>query len=294
LCIEAGLPPGVLNIVHGLGRQAGAELVRHPDVPTISFTGGTVTGAEIARTAAPLFKKVSLELGGKNPNVIFADADMDRVIPETVRSSFANQGQVCLAGSRIFVERSAFDSFLARFIEASRQLRVGDPLEESTDQGAIVSKPQYEKVLSYLQLARDEGGTVHCGGGRPDNLPGRCRDGYFVTPTIITGLGPTCRTNREEIFGPVVTVTPFDAEQEVIDYANGVDYGLSASVWTQNISRSHRIAEAIQAGTVWINCWLVRDLRVPFGGMKQSGVGREGGDEALRFFTEPKNVCVRL
>jgi aminomuconate-semialdehyde/2-hydroxymuconate-6-semialdehyde dehydrogenase len=294
LCIEAGLPPGVLNIVHGLGSKAGAALVRHPKVPTISFTGGTVTGAEIARTAGPMFKKVSLELGGKNPNIIFADADMERVIPESLRSSFSNQGQVCLSGSRIFVERSVYDSFLSRFVETARRLRVGDPLDESTEQGALVSRAQYDKVLSYVRLARDEGGEIVCGGGVPGSLPERCRGGFFVEPTVITGLTPQCRTNQEEIFGPVVSVMPFDTEEEVIGHANGTVYGLSASVWTRDIGRGHRMAEAIQSGTVWVNCWLVRDLRVPFGGMKQSGVGREGGDEALRFFTEPKNVCVKM
>jgi aminomuconate-semialdehyde/2-hydroxymuconate-6-semialdehyde dehydrogenase len=294
LCIEAGLPPGVLNIVHGLGSKAGAALVRQPKVPTISFTGGTVTGGEIARTAGAMFKKVSLELGGKNPNIIFADADMERVIPESLRSSFSNQGQVCLSGSRIFVERSEYDSFLSRFIEAARRLRVGDPLDESTEQGALVSQAQFDKVLSYIRLARDEGGEIVCGGGVPGSLPERCRGGFFVEPTVITGLTPQCRTNQEEIFGPVVSVMPFDTEEEVIGHANGTAYGLSASVWTRDIGRGHRMAEAIQSGTVWVNCWLVRDLRVPFGGMKQSGVGREGGEEALRFFTEPKNVCVKM
>ena len=241
-----------------------------------------------------MFKKVSLELGGKNPNIIFADADMGRAVPETVRSSFANQGQVCLAGSRIFVERPAFDPFVKRFVDATSALRIGDPLDESTDHGALVSCVQYEKVLSYLKLARDEGGTIRCGGGRPESLPTRCTNGFFVSPTIIEGLAPGCRTNREEIFGPVVSVTPFDTEEEVIALANEVDYGLSASLWTGDVSRAHRLADALQVGTVWVNCWLVRDLRVPFGGMKSSGVGREGGDEALRFFTEPKNVCVKL
>jgi aminomuconate-semialdehyde/2-hydroxymuconate-6-semialdehyde dehydrogenase len=241
-----------------------------------------------------MFKKVALELGGKNPNIIFADADLEQAVRESLRSSFSNQGQVCLSGSRIFVERPAFDAFLGKFVEATRRLRVGDPLEESTDQGAVVSKAHHEKILSFLDLARRDGGQVHCGGGVPKSLPARCRDGYFVEPTIITGLDVRCRVNQEEIFGPVVTVIPFDTEEQVIEWANGTPYGLSASLWTRDITRAHRVADRIESGTVWVNCWLVRDLRVPFGGMKQSGVGREGGEEALRFFTEPKNVCVRI
>lgn len=293
-CREAGLPPGVLNIVHGRGATAGAAIVRHPKITTISFTGGTVTGAEIARTAGPMFKKVALELGGKNPNIIFADADLDRAVLESLRSSFSNQGQVCLSGSRIFVERPAYDRFLQQFITATRQLRSGDPLEEATDQGAVVSRPHYEKILSYIDLAKKDGATVHCGGGRPERLPERCKDGYFISPTILSGLDAKCRINQEEIFGPVVTVMPFDREEQAVEWANGTPYGLSASLWTRDLDRAHRVADRIESGTVWVNCWLIRDLRVPFGGMKQSGVGREGGEEAMRFFTEPKNVCVRI
>ncbi len=294
LCREAELPPGVLNIVHGLGPSAGAEIVRHPKVPTISFTGGTVTGAEIAKTAGPLFKKVALELGGKNPNIIFADADMDACIEGSLRSSFANQGQICLAGSRVYVERAAYDSFLERFLTAAQGLAPGDPLDSDTKQGAIVSRQQLEKILRYIELAKEEGGTIRCGGGTPELLPRRCKNGFFVEPTVITGLPVDCRVNREEIFGPVVTITPFDTLEEVIGYANGTDYGLAASVWTQNLERAHGLARRLQAGTVWVNCWLLRDLRVPFGGTKSSGVGREGGEEALRFFTEPKNVCIKM
>jgi len=294
LCQEAALPPGVLNIVHGLGSKAGAAIVRHARVPTISFTGGTVTGADIARTTAPLFKKVGLELGGKNPNIIFADADLDEAARESVRAAFANQGQVCLSGSRVFVERRVFDDFLTRFVATTKRIRIGDPLDPATEHGAVVSKPQYDKVRSYIQLARVEGGDVLCGGDAPPQLPARCTNGYFIEPTIVRGLAPDCRVNTEEIFGPVVSVTPFDSEDEVVAHANGTKYGLSASVWTKDIGRAHRLAERIEAGTVWINCWLLRDLRVPFGGTKSSGVGREGGEEALRFFTEPKNVCVRI
>lgn len=294
VCRDAGLPPGVLNIVHGLGAKVGAAITAHPKITTISFTGGTVTGREVARTAAPMFKKISLELGGKNPNIVFADADKDRAVAESVRAAFANQGQICLCGSRIFVERAAYEPFVNRFVAATQGLRIGDPLEMGVDQGAIVSKPQFEKVGFYVDLAREEGGTILTGGSPPPTINDRCKNGYFFTPTVITGLGPNCRVNQEEIFGPVTSIIPFDAEEEVIDYANGTAYGLSATVWTQNLPKAHRLAERINSGTVWVNCWLLRDLRVPFGGMKQSGVGREGGDEAMRFFTEPKNVCISV
>ena len=294
LCQEAGLPAGVLNIVHGTGAKAGAAITGHPRVGTISFTGGTKTGAEIGRVCAPFFKKVALELGGKNPNIIFADAGLEEVIPVSIRSSFDNQGQICLSGSRIFVERAIQKEFLERFVERAKSLVVGDPLEESTEQGALTSKAQFDKVLSYLQLAQREGGRILCGGEARPAVGGRCARGYFIRPTVITGLPVSSRVNQEEIFGPVVTVTPFDSEDEVVAYANGTPYGLAASLWTQNLSRAHRLAERIQSGTVWINCWMLRDLRVPFGGMKSSGVGREGGLEALRFFTEPRNVCIHL
>jgi aminomuconate-semialdehyde/2-hydroxymuconate-6-semialdehyde dehydrogenase len=289
---EAGLPNGVLNVVHGTGPNVGSAITAHPKINTISFTGGTVTGRKVAEACAPLFKKVSLELGGKNPNIIFADADLEAAIAGSVRSSFANQGQVCLCGSRVFVERSAYKDFVQRFIDKASQLKQGDPLEEKTEQGAVVNEAQLKKIEFYVDLAQKEGGKIVVGGKAPDPPNERCREGYFFQPTVITGLPVSCRTNREEIFGPVVTITPFDTEEEVITYANDVDYGLASSVWTQNLSRAHRVAEQIQTGTVWVNCWLLRDLRVPFGGMKQSGVGREGGEEALRFFTEPKNVCI--
>ena len=291
-CDEAGLPAGVLNIVHGTGPNVGQAITAHPNVSTISFTGGTVTGRKVAETCAPMFKKISLELGGKNPNIVFADADIDAAITGSVRSSFANQGQVCLCGSRIFVERPVYQHFVDGLVDKTSKLRVGDPLDPATDQGAIVSRTQLEKVKFYVDLAQQEGGRVVLGGSAPEQINERCRDGYFFQPTIITELNVGCRTNREEIFGPVVSITPFDEEEEVIRYANDCDYGLASSVWTQNLSRAHRVAEQIQTGTVWVNCWLLRDLRVPFGGMKQSGVGREGGNEALHFFTEPKNICI--
>ncbi len=292
LCREAGLPAGVLNVVQGTGQNVGSAMTAHRKIAAISFTGGTVTGRKVAEACAPQFKKVSLELGGKNPNIIFADADMEAAIAGSLRSSFANQGQVCLCGSRVFVERSAYPQFIERFVNAASKLKVGDPLEGTTDQGAIVSKPQLEKVKFYVDLAQKEGGKIALGGESPKLPNERCRDGYFFPPTVITDLPVDCRVNREEIFGPVVTITPFESEEEVIGYANDCDYGLASSVWTQNLGRVHRVAEQIHTGTVWVNCWMVRDLRVPFGGMKQSGVGREGGDEALRFFTEPKNICI--
>ncbi|MEC9372873.1 MAG: aldehyde dehydrogenase [Planctomycetota bacterium] len=294
LCREAGLPKGVLNIIHGGGATAGDAIVRHPRVAAITFTGGTATGRAIASAAAPMFKKLSLELGGKNPNIIFADADLDRAIPESLRAAFANQGQICLCGSRIYVERPIFDRFVERFVEGACALRIGDPLEESTQQGALVSRPHFEKVRSYIDIARHEGGRILCGGESPPPPNERCANGCFLTPTVITGLDNDSRVQQEEVFGPVVTITPFDGEDEALRLANASQYGLAATIWTRDLPRAHRVAARIQAGIVWINCWMVRDLRTPFGGMKQSGVGREGGEEALRFFTEPRNVCISL
>lgn len=292
LCIEAGMPSGVLNIVHGLGPKVGTAIVSNPDVKAISFTGGTKTGAEIAKIAAPMFKKLSLELGGKNPNIIFADCNYDEMLKTTMHSSFANQGQICLCGSRIFIERPIYEKFKEDFIKKTKKLLIGDPLAEDTNIGAVVSEQHMNKILSYIDLAQTEGGKILTGGKRI-HLSGENKDGWFIEPTIIEGLTYDCRTNQEEIFGPVVTITPFDTEEEVVTYANSTEYGLAASIWTQDVSKAHRMADLIESGIIWINCWLVRDLRTPFGGMKNSGVGREGGFEALDFFTEAKNVCVK-
>ena len=291
LCAEIGFPKGVLNIVHGSGAITGQSIVAHRDVKVISFTGGTATGEKIAALAAPSFKKLSLELGGKNPTIIFADCDYDKMLHTTVQSSFANQGQICLCGSRIFVERPIYERFKADFTEKVSKLIPADPSNDATKFGAVVSEQHMQKVLSYIGLAKEEGGTVLTGGERyfPSD---RCAGGWFIKPTVIEGLTYDCRTNQEEIFGPVVTIMPFDSEEEVLTYANSTKYGLAATLWTNHLSRAHRMAQHLDSGIVWINCWLVRDLRTPFGGVKQSGVGREGGFDALEFFTEPKNVCI--
>lgn len=290
---EVGLPPGAFNLVHGLGPEAGQALVEQPGVAAISFTGGTATGARVAATAAPVFKKLSLELGGKNPTLVFADADLDLAVEGAVRAGFTNQGQVCLCGSRLLVERSVHDRFVEAFVARVRALRVGDPKDPASDLGALVSVAHRDKVEGYLRLAREEGGRVLCGGERPA-LPAPLDRGAFITPAVIGGLAPTCRTSVEEIFGPVVTVHPFDTEQEAVAMANGVRYGLSASLWTRDLSRAHRVSAALDTGMVWVNTWLLRDLRVPFGGIKDSGVGREGGAYSLEFFSEARNVCIKM
>ncbi len=292
VCMDAGLPAGVLNIVHGLGPKAGEAIIQHKQIKAISFTGGTKTGAHIASVAAPRFKKLSLELGGKNPNIIFADCNYDLMLKTTINSSFSNQGQICLCGSRIFVESSIYEKFKQDFVAAVDKMVVGDPLDPKTQIGAVVSESHMEKILSYIDLAKQEGGRLLTGGERV-RLEGRCENGYFIKPTIFEGLDYQCRTNQEEIFGPVVTITPFHSEDEVLTMANSTEYGLASTMWTENISRAHRMAEKLDSGIVWINCWLLRDLRTPFGGVKNSGVGREGGSEALDFFTEPKNVCIQ-
>ncbi len=293
ICIEAKLPEGVLNIIHGYGHIAGAAIVAHPKIKAITFTGGTKTGEEIAKVAAPMFKKLSLELGGKNPNIIFADCEYDKMIETTVQSSFRNQGEICLCGSRILIEKSIYEKFKEDFVQKVQKLKVGDPDERDTFVGAIVSKQHFEKILYYIDLAQNEGGKILCG-GRQVRPEGRCKNGWFIEPTVIDGLPYDCRTNQEEIFGPVVTLIPFETEEEALMMANSTDYGLASIIWTENLTRAHRLASQIKTGIVWVNCWMERDLRTPFGGMKNSGVGREGGVEALRFFTEAKNVCVKM
>lgn len=292
LCVEAGLPPGVLNIVHGHGATTGDAMLTHPGIKAISFTGGTKTGEHIARTVAPQFKKFSLELGGKNPNIIFDDCDYERTIQTSLQSSFANQGQICLCGSRVLVQKTMYEHFVDDFVQRTRGMRVGDPYEQQSDLGAVVSQPHQQKILECIETARQEGGQLHCGGEQV-SPEGRCAEGFFVQPTVFTGLAADSQTNQQEIFGPVVSIQPFDDEDHAIELANGTRYGLSASVWTSDISRGHRMANRIDSGVVWINTWMVRDLRTPFGGMKASGMGREGGMESLRFFTEPRNVFVK-
>jgi len=289
----AGLPKGVLNIIHGDGPSCGQAIVSHPKIKAISFTGSTRAGQHIAATAAPMFKKISLELGGKNPNIIFADCNWKKMLATTVQSSFANQGQICLCGSRILVEASIYEQFKAEFLAKVSQLTVGDPLDENSKQGAVVSKMHFDKVMECIALAKEEGGVVLAGGYAVKG-EGRCADGYFIAPTVIENLGPNTRTNMEEIFGPVVTLQPFHSEEEALALANTSDYGLAATIWTQEISKANRVAQKVNSGIIWINTWLLRDLRTPFGGFNQSGVGREGGLEAMRFFTEPKNVCIEI
>lgn len=291
ICIEAGLPPGVLNIVHGEGPVVGAAMSNHLGIRAISFTGSTRVGKEIARVAAPLFKKLSLEMGGKNPNIIFDDCDYEKMMSSTLRSSYSNQGQICLCGSRIYVQESIYEKFRDDFVAKAKNLKVGPPDQADTDIGAVVSKPHYEKILAHIALAQEEGGKILSGGYAVH--PEGYENGWFIAPTVIEGLPIDCRTNMEEIFGPVVTLTPFRTEEEVISYANITEYGLSCTLWTEKSSRIHRLTKEIHCGVIWVNTWLYRDLRTPFGGMKNSGVGREGGFEAIRFFTEPKNICIK-
>lgn len=292
ICKEAGMPDGVLNIVHGTGPNCGEAIVKHPTIKAISFTGSTRAGRSIASIAAPRFKKLSLELGGKNPNIIFADCDWEKMMNTTLQSSFANQGQICLCGSRILIEASVYEKFKNELVQRAKQLTVGDPLEDNK-QGAIVSKVHFDKILNCIETARQEGGKILLGGNAVKPT-GRCANGYFIEPTIIEGLGPQCKTNTEEIFGPVVSLQPFHSTEEALQLANATEYGLAATVWTQDISKANKVAAKIESGIVWINCWLLRDLRTAFGGIKNSGVGREGGWEALRFFTEAKNVCIEF
>jgi aminomuconate-semialdehyde/2-hydroxymuconate-6-semialdehyde dehydrogenase len=293
ICAEAGLPPGVLNLLFGTGPRCGEALSRHPGVAALSFTGSTATGRRISEAAGPRFAKLALEMGGKNATLIFADADYEEALATSLRAAFTNQGQICLCGSRILVEASLYERFTADFTARTQALRTGDPLDPASELGALVSQAHLDKCLRYLALAEEEGGEILCGGRRPEGLSERCQGGYFLSPAVLAGLGPGCRVNQEEIFGPVVSIQPFRDEAEALALANGTPYGLAASLWTRRLDRAHRMAARLEAGIVWVNCWLQRDLRTPFGGMKQSGLGREGGEEALRFFTEAKNVCVK-
>lgn len=291
---ELGLPHGVFNLVHGLGPDVGQAIVEHPDIQAISFTGGTATGRIVAATAAPMFKKLSLELGGKNATVLLDDAPLDSIMDDLVRASFTNSGQVCLAGSRILVHNAIYDEFEQRFVEAVNALVVGDPQDEQTQMGAVISRDHQSKVESYITLGLEEGGRVIAGGTSAQvpfpNLPSQ---GAFIRPTVIAGLPISCRTATEEIFGPVVTLHRFNDEDEAVAMVNATDYGLAGSVWTASANRGHAFAQRMDSGIVWVNTWLNRDLRTPFGGVKQSGVGREGGLWSMNFFSELTNVCVQ-
>jgi aminomuconate-semialdehyde/2-hydroxymuconate-6-semialdehyde dehydrogenase len=291
LARDIDFPEGVLNVVHGLGQTVGEAMVEHPGIKAISFTGSTAVGRRIAERCAHQLKKCSLELGGKNAALIFADAPKEKLYEHIVRAAFQNTGQICLCGSRLLVERRYYDEFRDAFVARARHHLVGDPLAEGTFLGPLVSQAHHDKVMSHLDLAREEGGRILAGGRRID-VPGRCANGWFVAPTVVEGLGPQCRTNQEEIFGPIVTLQAFEDEEEALALANATSYGLSASIWTEQLSRAHRLSARIEAGIVWVNTWMARDLRTPFGGTRQSGLGREGGLEAMRFFTEPKNVCI--
>ncbi|ATY85440.1 5-carboxymethyl-2-hydroxymuconate semialdehyde dehydrogenase [Kyrpidia spormannii] len=291
ICQEAGLPDGVFNVVHGFGPDsAGSALTEHPDVNLISLTGETSTGKAVMKAASGTLKRVAFELGGKNPNIIFADADLDDVVETTVRSSFSNQGEVCLCGSRVYVERPIYDEFLSRMVEKAKNLVVGDPFDERTNVGALISEEHLHRVEGFIERAVKEGGRILVGGRRPEHLT----RGYYLEPTIIVDVDRRCEIVQQEVFGPVITVQPFDTEEEVIEQANDTHYGLSATIWTSNLKRAHRVAARLEAGVIWINTWFLRDLRTPFGGMKQSGIGREGGVHSFEFFTELSNVCVKL
>ncbi|KAM6208507.1 2-aminomuconic semialdehyde dehydrogenase isoform 2-T2 [Sarcoramphus papa] len=292
--VGVGLPHGVVNVVFGTGTKAGEALVCHPDVPLISFTGSTLTAQRITEKSAPHCKRLSLELGGKNPAIIFDDADLTQCIPVTLRSSFANQGEICLCTSRIFVQRGIYSEFLKRFVAEAKKWKVGNPSDPTVDMGALISKEHIEKVRSYVKKAQAEGARVLCGEGVDSlALPTGNQKGYFMLPTVITEVKDESCCMQEEIFGPVTCVVAFDTEEEVIKRANSVKYGLAATVWSSNVGRVHRVAQKLQSGLVWTNCWLVRDLNLPFGGMKTSGIGREGAKDSYEFFTEVKTITIK-
>lgn len=291
ICKEAGVPDGVVNLVHGFGvDSAGSAITEHPDVDAVTFTGETKTGTAIMKAAAPTLKKLSFELGGKNPNIIFSDSDVDEVVETTLKSSFMNQGEVCLCGSRIYVQEHIYTEFLDKFTKATKELKIGDPFQVGTKVGAVVSREHYEKVMSYIDIAKEEGGTILTGGNRPRQM----EKGYYINPTIITDIGTDSRCIKEEIFGPVVTVVPFKEEGEVIAQANDTHYGLGATIWTNDLRRAHRVVQQIEAGIIWVNTWYLRDLRTPFGGMKNSGIGREGGAHSFDFYSELSNVTIKM
>jgi aminomuconate-semialdehyde/2-hydroxymuconate-6-semialdehyde dehydrogenase len=289
----AGVPDGVFNLVHGYGHEVGQAIIEHPKIAGISFTGGTATGQKVAATAAPMFKKLSLELGGKNPTIVFADCDLEKTVAGACRSAFTNSGQVCLAGSRVFVERSIYKEFLEKFVEKAKSMVVGDPNDQTTQLGPVSSYQHLEKIRWYLTKAEEEGGRIMCGGKETPPLPSGFENGFFISPTVIDGLSPESTPSKDEIFGPVCTVHPFDSEDDLVEAANNVRYGLAGSIWTSDLSRAHRLASRIEVGILWINCWLLRDLRTPFGGVKDSGIGREGGKHSLEFYSEYRNVCIK-
>jgi len=291
ICIKAGLPKGVLNILHGPGHNIGDKIVKHPDIKAVSFTGGTKTGKIISSAASSLLKKVSLELGGKNPVIVFDDCNYKEMLKTTIKSSFGNQGQICLCGERIFIQEKLYEKFKKDFIKETKQLKIGDPLNSKTNQGAIVSREHYNKILSYFKNVKNSGANFLIGGDSK-KIKGSCSKGWFIEPSIIENLDRKSSCYREEAFGPVVSLHKFKTREEVIKLANETSYGLSASIWTSNLKTAHQVAQMIDFGIVWVNAWNLRDLRTPFGGMKDSGIGREGGNESMKFFSEPKNVCI--
>ena len=290
---EAGVPRGVFNLLHGYGVEVGQAIIEHPKITAISFTGGTVTGRKVAATAAPMFKKLSLELGGKNPTIVFGDCDLEQTVEGACRSAFTNSGQVCLAGSRVFVERSIYDEFVKRFVEKANKMVVGDPFDSNTQLGPVSSAGHLEKIMSYIRQAEEENGTILCGGRKSPVVPSGFESGHFIRPTVIEGICVDSPVSKEEIFGPVCTVHPFSSEEELVASVNNVEYGLAGSIWTSDLSRAHRLAHKVRVGILWINCWLLRDLRTPFGGVKNSGMGREGGRHSLEFYSEYRNVCIK-